>query len=111
MTLVMKFGGTSVGSEQAMRETAVLIQQARQEWGQVVVVASGMGSKPVKVTDLLLNGAHTAVAGDGQTYQSYAEQLRQIQSCARSVSRPRPSTPPNWSSPTTIFSPPTRTWT
>ncbi|MCB9420576.1 MAG: aspartate kinase [Ardenticatenaceae bacterium] len=78
MTLVMKFGGTSVGSAQAMRETAVLIQQAQQEWGQVVVVASGMGSKPVKVTDLLLNGAHTAVAGDGDTFKGYAEQMRQI---------------------------------
>ena len=78
MTLVMKFGGTSVGSAQAMRETAVLIQQAQQTWGQVVVVASGMGSKPVKVTDLLLNGAHTAVAGDDKTYKGYAEQLRQI---------------------------------
>ncbi|MFQ5436866.1 MAG: aspartate kinase [Anaerolineae bacterium] len=78
MTLVMKFGGTSVGSAQAMRETAVLIQNAQAEWGQVVVVASGMGSKPVKVTDLLLQGAHTAVAGDGETYQQVAEQLRAI---------------------------------
>ncbi len=78
MTLVMKFGGTSVGSAGAMRETAVLIQQAQQEWGQVVVVASGMGSKPVKVTDLLLNGAHTAVAGDGETYKQLAAQMRQI---------------------------------
>lgn len=78
MALVMKFGGTSVGSAQAMRETAVLIQQAQQEWGQVVVVASGMGSRPVKVTDLLLNGAHTAVAGDDETYKGLAQQLRQI---------------------------------
>ena len=60
MTLVMKFGGTSVGSAQAMRETAVLVQQTKEQWGNVVVVASGMGSKPVKVTDLLLNGAHSA---------------------------------------------------
>ncbi|MBP6803920.1 MAG: aspartate kinase, partial [Chloroflexi bacterium] len=51
MTLVMKFGGTSVGSAQAMRETADLILNAREEWGQVVVVVSAMGSKPIKVTD------------------------------------------------------------
>ncbi|MFQ5421052.1 MAG: aspartate kinase, partial [Anaerolineae bacterium] len=78
MTLVMKFGGTSVGCAQAMRETAVLIAQTQKVWGQVVVVASAMGSKPVKVTDLLLNGAHSAAAGDGETYQQNAEQLRQI---------------------------------
>ncbi|MCB0535873.1 MAG: hypothetical protein KDD14_26965, partial [Saprospiraceae bacterium] len=57
MALVMKFGGTSVGGAKAMRETADLILRAQARWGQVVVVASGMGSKPVKVTDLLLQGA------------------------------------------------------
>ncbi|MCA9972642.1 MAG: aspartate kinase [Anaerolineales bacterium] len=78
MTLVMKFGGTSVGSAQALRETAELILHARAEWGSVVVVASAMGSKPVKVTDLLLRGAHAAAAGDGETYRRVAEELRQV---------------------------------
>lgn len=78
MTLVMKFGGTSVGSAQAMRETAVLISQTKQAWGQVVVVASGMGSKPEKITDLLLHGAYAAAAGDGDTYRRNAALMRQI---------------------------------
>lgn len=78
MTLVMKFGGTSVGSAAAMRETTDLILQARDTWGQVVVVASAMGSKPVKVTDLLLQGAHTAFTGDKETYQRLAVLLREI---------------------------------
>jgi aspartate kinase len=78
MTLVMKFGGTSVGSAQAMQETAVLIQNTQQAWGQTVVVASAMGSKPVKVTDLLLKGAYTALNGDTQTYKQVADQIRQI---------------------------------
>lgn len=78
MTLVMKFGGTSVGSAAAMRETADLILQARDTWGDVVVVASAMGSKPVKVTDLLLQGAHTAFTGDRATYPQVASQLRAI---------------------------------
>ena len=78
MTLVMKFGGTSVGSAQAIRETAVLIEQAKKAWGRVVVVASGMGSKPIKVTDLLLNGANTAVAGDGETFRQNAALMAQI---------------------------------
>lgn len=78
MILVMKFGGTSVGSAQAMRETAELILQTKAQWGDVVVVASGMGSQPVKVTDLLLQGAQSAFAGDAQTYRQVAELLRQI---------------------------------
>ncbi len=78
MTLVMKFGGTSVGSAQAMRETAVLIQNSKKQWGQTVAIVSAMGSKPVKVTDLLLQGAHSAAKGDGETYPQLADQLRQI---------------------------------
>ncbi|PIE80685.1 MAG: aspartate kinase [Chloroflexi bacterium] len=78
MTLVMKFGGTSVGSAQAIRETAELILNAKKEWGSVVVVASAMGTKPVKVTDLLLTGANTTLTGDSETYKRTAEQLRQV---------------------------------
>jgi aspartate kinase len=74
----MKFGGTSVGSAQAMRETAVLIQHTKKQWGQTVAIVSAMGSKPVKVTDLLLQGAHSAAKGDGATYQKLADQLREI---------------------------------
>ncbi|HQF71859.1 MAG TPA: aspartate kinase [Promineifilum sp.] len=78
MALVMKFGGTSVGSADALRETADLILQARDTWGDVAVIASAMGSKPVKVTDLLLQGAHTAYRGDSDTYRRMARQLRDI---------------------------------
>jgi len=78
MTLVMKFGGTSVGSAQAIRETAELILNEQKEWGSVAVVASAMGTKPIKVTDLLLEGATTALSGDAETYKRTAEQLRQV---------------------------------
>lgn len=78
MTLVMKFGGTSVGNAQAMRETAALIEDTQVEWNQLVVVASGMGSKPVKVTDLLLNGAQAALHGQEARYLAIAEELRQV---------------------------------
>ena len=78
MTLVMKFGGTSVGSAEAIRETTELVKESIAEWGQVVVVASAMGSKPIKVTDLLLQGAETAAHGDSHTYRTLATQLRQI---------------------------------
>lgn len=78
MTIVMKFGGTSVGSSDAMRETAGLILDTRKERGQVVVVASGMGSKPVKVTDLLLGGAEAALAGEKQAFIDIAEEMRLV---------------------------------
>jgi aspartate kinase len=78
MTLVMKFGGTSIGSADAIRETAELIQRAQTDWERIVVVASAMGSAPLKVTDWLLTGARSAVSGDDQTYRKVADQLRQI---------------------------------
>jgi aspartate kinase len=78
MTLVMKFGGTSVGSSQAMRETADLIKNTKDSWGRVIVIASGMESKPVKVTDLLLGGAQAALRGDRQAYMDIAEEMRQV---------------------------------
>lgn len=78
MTLVMKFGGTSVGSAEAMRSTGELIRRTRDERGPVVVVASAMGTKPVKVTDLLLQGAYAAAEGDERGYRHAAQTLRQV---------------------------------
>ena len=78
MSLVMKFGGTSVGSADAMRQTAELILTNKQKWGSVVVVASAMGTKPIKVTDLLLTGANDVASGNAETYQKTAQQLRDV---------------------------------
>ncbi|HJN41547.1 MAG: aspartate kinase [Anaerolineales bacterium] len=58
--LVMKFGGTSVGSAEAIERVATQVQRARESWPQVVVVLSAMGG----VTDALLAGANAAAAGD-----------------------------------------------
>ena len=68
MRIVMKFGGTSVGSAQAIRETVSLIGRYQEAGHSVVIVASGMGTKPVKVTDMLLNGANAALNGDAGTF-------------------------------------------
>lgn len=78
MTLVMKFGGTSVGSAKAMRQTAELIEKFKAEWGSVIVVASAMGSKPIKVTDLLLNGSNAALAGNMEEVEALLPKLRTI---------------------------------
>jgi aspartokinase/homoserine dehydrogenase 1 len=56
--LVMKFGGTSVGSPEAIRRAADLAAQAAAEH-QVVVVSSAMS----KVTDLLLDTMQQGEAG------------------------------------------------
>ncbi len=59
-TLVMKFGGTSVGSSQAMSGAAQIVKEARAEWPRVVVVTSALSG----VTNLLLDSAARAANGD-----------------------------------------------
>jgi aspartate kinase len=58
-TLVMKFGGTSVGSAEALVSARQIIRDAKQDWARVVVVTSAMSG----VTDLLLKSASLAVQG------------------------------------------------
>ena len=71
-TLVMKFGGTSVGKAEAIRQSANIVLAAKKDWPRVVVVVSAMSG----VTDALLKGAHTAAAGDAATFRSIAADLR-----------------------------------
>jgi aspartokinase/homoserine dehydrogenase 1 len=72
-TLVMKFGGTSVGSPEALRGMAEIVRDIRREWRRVAVVVSAMGG----VTDLLLDGAAAAVRGDRNGAQQSAEAIAQ----------------------------------
>lgn len=72
MTLhVYKFGGTSVGSVAALEAVAAIVRNATAEQ-QVAIVVSAMSG----VTDALLQGAHTAAAGDAQSFQTIAADLR-----------------------------------
>ena len=41
-TLVMKFGGTSVGTAQAMSQSVDIVHQARAEWPRIVVITSAL---------------------------------------------------------------------
>jgi aspartokinase len=61
--LTLKFGGTSVGSAEAMRQAAAIVVDLRRQGHQVVVVTSAMSG----VTDLLLGSAAAAVSGDRLT--------------------------------------------
>jgi len=59
MLIVMKFGGTSVGSAERIAQAARLAVEAAEKGHQVVVVTSAMS----KVTDLLVEAAQTASRG------------------------------------------------
>jgi len=69
----MKFGGTSVGSLEAMSQVVEITKQAIQTWPRLVVVTSALSG----VTNLLLNSANAAVDGDTQIYTQAVFQLRQ----------------------------------
>ncbi|MDX9990643.1 MAG: aspartate kinase [Anaerolineales bacterium] len=66
-TLVLKFGGTSVGSAQAIRQIITIARKAKAEWRNVTIVVSAMSG----VTDGLLSAAAAAAAGD----ETLAEQI------------------------------------
>ncbi len=59
MLIVMKFGGTSVGSAERISQAAQLAIRSAEQGHQVVVVTSAMS----KVTNLLIDSAHRAAAG------------------------------------------------
>lgn len=71
-TLVMKFGGTSVGSAAALRQLIAITRQARAEWPRVAVVVSAMSG----VTDALLAAAQAAERGDAQQTATTVAALR-----------------------------------
>jgi len=71
-TIVMKFGGTSVGKAEAIGQAADLIKQESERWDRTVVVVSAMRG----VTDVLINGALTAAQGDEDTYRGVVSDLR-----------------------------------
>ncbi|MCI0518919.1 MAG: aspartate kinase [Chloroflexi bacterium] len=70
--LVMKFGGTSVGGAEAFAQARQIVENARREWGGVVVVLSAMSG----VTNLLLESAEQAVLGKTEFIHQAAGRLR-----------------------------------
>lgn len=70
--LIMKFGGTSVGSVNALNQAAEIVQEQSRQWDQVVVVVSAMRG----VTDALLQCAKAASASDEDTYTRVIGELR-----------------------------------
>lgn len=73
MLIVMKFGGTSVGSPAALEKVIQIVGKAKQAGHEVVVVVSAMNG----VTNLLLDSAYKAEAGDETAaHQARAEIAR-----------------------------------
>ena len=70
-TLVMKFGGTSVGSVEAIQQMIEIARDAKADWRNVAIIVSAMSG----VTDKLLNGAKSAVAGDNSVAEQIASKL------------------------------------
>lgn len=72
-TLVMKFGGTSVGSVDALKNATQIIRDAKKDWERVVVVTSAMSG----VTNLLLDSAASASHGKVDSLSAAESSLRE----------------------------------
>jgi aspartate kinase len=70
-TLVMKFGGTSTGSGEALHRSAEIVIAQIGEWDRIIVVVSAMEG----VTNLLLECAESALSRDKDTFQFVIERL------------------------------------
>jgi aspartate kinase len=71
-TLVMKFGGTSVGSPEAITQAAEIVASYTSQWERLVVVVSAMRG----VTDILIQSAESAALGDEESYNFLISDLR-----------------------------------
>jgi bifunctional aspartokinase / homoserine dehydrogenase 1 len=70
-TLVMKFGGTSVGTVASMRQAVEIVCESCQVWPRLVVVTSALSG----ITDALINSATRAARGDLAPYFDTARML------------------------------------
>lgn len=69
--LVMKFGGTSIGSVDSMRQVVKIISTAYDEWQKLVVVTSALSG----VTNLLIESAVLAAKGDMNVFRYAVSEL------------------------------------
>lgn len=72
-TLVMKFGGTSVGSVGAIQQVIEIARRTKADWRNAAIIVSAMSG----VTDKLLGGAKSATMGDDSAAEDIASELRE----------------------------------
>ena len=70
-TLIMKFGGTSVGTADAIRQCVQIIKESQINWKNIIVVTSAMSG----VTNLLLEAIDCAEAGDLSSVDAITSEL------------------------------------
>lgn len=71
-TLVMKFGGSAVGTVSALTQVLSIVLHEHKRWDRLVLVASALDG----VTDMLLEAAHLAQAANQRGYRRIAATLR-----------------------------------
>ena len=71
--LVMKFGGTSIGTPAAMAQAVRICLDARRKWSRLVVVTSALSG----VTDHLIASAEQAARGDLSTFNLTLSELNE----------------------------------
>ncbi|MEL7432689.1 MAG: aspartate kinase [Chloroflexota bacterium] len=71
-TLVMKFGGSAVGTVSALTQVLSIVLHEHKHWQNLVLVASALDG----VTDMLLEAAHLAQAANQRGYRRIAANLR-----------------------------------
>jgi aspartate kinase len=77
MRVVMKFGGTSVGSADAIRRVAEIVAESCREH-EVVVVVSAMNAPDLRTTDTLIAAAWAAAAGQGDATAQVTPRLLEL---------------------------------
>lgn len=70
--LTMKFGGTSVGSPEAIDQVIDIVRRNLDRGDRVTVIVSAMGG----VTNMLLKSVDAAIAGDKWSYLSLSNDIR-----------------------------------
>jgi aspartate kinase len=71
----MKFGGTSVGTPEALIQSAEIIQNQRMQWDHLVVVISAMSG----ITDALIKCANLAVQNGSTEYLPVIDSIHERQ--------------------------------
>ena len=72
MRLVMKFGGSSLASEEGFRQACTIVENCRRKDDLTAVVVSALGN----VTDRLVEACNRAVRGDRQFVEAFLKDLQ-----------------------------------
>lgn len=87
MRIVMKFGGTSVGHADAIRQVVNIVQRQATKH-QLAVVVSAMNSPDLRTTNTLIEAAHAAAAGNSAAPDVFSRLVDMHMQVARELATP-----------------------